>query len=98
MGPKNRILQIISGRLILALILAGAALLLIGAGRLGDSMATRQEEQEAAHSQWRKAAGILLEHQQTAGEQNRALRKLANLHPEILLQTLHTGLRHEDKN
>ena len=50
-----------SYRIIIGLILLGVAALLIGAGRLGDSMMTRQAEQEAAHAQWQTTAEPLLQ-------------------------------------
>ena len=78
-------------RLLIGLILAGTAVLLIGAGRLGDSMITRQAEQEAALAQWQTAAARLLRNQ----ERGKDLRDLAKRHPEYLLQTLQTGMRPE---
>ena len=76
-----------SFRILIGLILFGAAVLLVGAGRLGDSMKTRQAEQEAAHTQWRSAVNQLL--------QENDLKSLARRHPEYILQSLHTGMRPE---
>ena len=76
-----------SFRIIIGLILFGLAVLLIGAGRLCDSMMTRQAEQEAAHAQWQSAAEPLL--------QTTDLKTLAKRHPEYILQSLHTGMRPE---
>ena len=81
--PENRR----SFRIIIGLILFGVAVLLIGAGRLGDSMMTRQAEQEAAHAQWQFAVEPLL--------QENGLKPLARRHPEYILQSLHTGMRPE---
>ena len=79
-----------SFRIIIALILFGLALLLIGAGRLGDSMMSRQAEQEAAHTQWQSAVRHLL--------QEKDQKSLAMRHPEYILQSLHTGMRPETQN
>lgn len=87
-----------SFRLLAGLILAGAALLLIGAGRLGDSMLSRQAEQEAAQTQWRTAAERLLRHQEKERLPGKELRTLAIRHPELVLQALHTGMRPEIRN
>ena len=76
-----------SFRIIIGLILFGVAVLLIGAGRLGDSMMTRQAEQEAAHTQWQSAVRHLL--------QEKDQKSLAMRHPEYILQSLHTGMRPE---
>ena len=76
-----------SFRIIIGLILFGVAVLLIGAGRLGDSMMTRQAEQDAAHTQWQSAAEPLL--------QGKDLKSLARRHPEYILQSLYTGMRPE---
>lgn len=84
--PENRR----SYRIIIGLILFGLAVLLIGAGRLGDSMMTRQAEHDAAHAQWQAAAEPLL--------QTKDLKTLAKRHPEYILQSLHTGMRSETQN
>ena len=79
-----------SYRIVIGLILLGAAVLLIGAGRLGDSMMTRQAEQEAAHAQWQSAVKQLL--------LEKDHKSLAMRHPEYILQSLHTDLRPETRN
>ncbi len=84
--PENRR----SYRIILGLILLGVAALLVGAGRLGDSMMTRQAEQEAARVQWESAVKPLL--------QEKDQKHLAARHPEYILQSLHTGMRPETRN
>ena len=81
-------------RLLIGLILAVTAVLLIGAGRLGDSMITRQAEQEAAQAQWQTAAERLLRNQGTEKD----LQALAKRHPEYLLQTMQTGMRPERRD
>ena len=83
-----------SFQLLIGLILAGTAILLIGAGRLGDSMITRQAEQEAAQAQWQTAAERMLRNQ----EWGKDLRTLAKRHPEYLLQTMQTGMRPERRD
>lgn len=80
-----------SFRIIVGLILFGAVALLIGAGRLGDSMITRQAEQTAAHAQWKSSVEQLL-------NQEKDLRTLATSHPEYILQTLHSGMRPETQD
>ena len=85
-----------SFRILAALILLGVAALLIGAGRLGDSMLTRQAEQEAAHTR-RQATVKQLLHQEKGNPQAEALRSLAVRHPEYILQTLQTGMRPEPR-
>lgn len=91
---ENNIEKQNSFQLLIGLILAGAAILLIGAGRLGDSMITRQAEQEAAKAQWQTAAERMLRDQ----EMGKSLRGLANRHPEYLLETLQTGMRPERRD
>ena len=86
-------------RLFFALMLAMAAVLLIGAGRLGDSMATRQTEQEQMRMQWKNAAETLLHRQTTANSAaSRKLQILADTHPEYILQSLHLNLRAEQND
>ena len=85
-----------SFRLLAALILLGVAALLIGAGRLGDSMMTRQAEQEAARTLWQATVEQLL-HQEKGNPQTRDLCSLAVRHPEYILQTLQTGMRPEPR-
>lgn len=85
-----------SFRLLAALILLGVAALLIGAGRLGDSMMTRQAEQEAAHTRWQATVEQLL-HQEKANPDARELRSLTVRHPEYILQSLQTGMRPEPR-
>ena len=80
-------------RLIFALLLTAATLLLTGASRLGDSMAARQAEQEQTRFQWRNAVRSLLRNQKV----NRELQNLAASHPEYLLQALHNGLQPESQ-
>lgn len=87
-----------SFHLAIGLILAAAAALLLGAGRLGDSMITRQAEQEAAQTEWRTAAERLIQHQEKDRRQENDLRTLAMRHPEYLLQALHTGMHPETEN
>ena len=83
-----------SFQLLIGLILAGTAILLIGAGRLGDSMITRQSEQDAAKAQWQTAAERMLQDQKLGKD----LWILAKLHPEYLLQTMQTGMRPERRD
>ena len=78
-----------SFRILAALILLGVAALLIGAGRLGDSMMTRQAEQEAAHTLWQATVEQLL-HQEKENP-------LTMRHPEYILQSLQTGMRPEPR-
>ena len=85
-----------SFRILAALILLGVAALLIGAGRLGDSMITRQAEQEAAHTRWQATVKQLLP-QEKENPQAKDLRSLAVRHPEYILQTLQTGMRPEPR-
>ena len=85
-----------SFRMLAALILLGVAVLLIGAGRLGDSMLTRQAEQEAAHARWQATVEQLL-HQEKGNPQTQELRSLAVRHPEYILQSLQTGMRPEPR-
>ena len=85
-----------SFRILAALILLGVAALLIGAGRLGDSMITRQAEQEAAHTRWQATVKQLL-HPEKGNPQAKELRSLAVRHPEYILQTLQTGMRPEPR-
>lgn len=85
-----------SFRLLAALILLGVAALLIGAGRLGDSMMTRQAEQEAAHTRWQATVEQLL-HQEKGNPLSKELRSLAVRHPEYILQSLQTGMRPEPR-
>ena len=85
-----------SFRILAALILLGVAALLIGAGRLGDSMITRQAEQEAAHTRWQATVKQLLP-QEKENPQAKDLRSLAMRHPEYILQTLQTGMRPEPR-
>ena len=80
-------------RLMFALLLSAAALLLVGASRLGDSMAARHAEREQILLQWQNATKSLLRNQQ----ENRALQCLAAAHPEYLLQALHNGLQPESQ-
>ena len=82
-------------RLFFALMLAMAAVLLIGAGRLGDSMVSRQTEQDDAHRQWQNAASQVLRRGSAERQQYHELQKLAVEHPEYLLQAIHTGMRPE---
>ena len=83
-------------RLLFTLLLTAAAVLLIGAGRIGDSIATRQAEQEQARSQWQQAARSFL-HQSKDIPDARNLQQLAVRHPEYFLQAAHLGLRPESE-
>lgn len=82
-------------RLFFALILATATLLLMGASRLGDSMTSRQMEQEQTRLHWKTAADHLLRHQTRNHPSGTALRQLFMEHPEYILQAIHSGLRAE---
>ena len=82
-------------RLLFTLFLAAAAVLLLGAGRLGDSLATRQAEQEQARSQWQLAAQSMLRHPSKDLPDSRKLQRLAIRHPEYFLQAAHLGLHPE---
>ena len=95
MNKKNDLGKLFPGRFIFAIILTAAAMLLIGAGRLGDSMVSRQTEQENAHRQWQNAASLVLRSGSAERQQYHELQKLAVKHPEYLLQAIHTGMRPE---
>ena len=82
-------------RLLFTLFLAAAAVLLLGAGRIGDSLATRQAEQEQARSQWQLAVQSMLHHQSKNLPDSRNLQQLAVRHPEYFLQAAHLGLHPE---
>ena len=82
-------------RLLFTLLLAAAAVLLLGAGRIGDSIATRQAEQEQARSQWQLAARSLLHHHAKDLPDSRELQQLAVRYPEYFLQAAHLGLHPE---
>jgi|GEM_PF-3063251 len=82
-------------RLLFTLLLASAAVLLIGASRIGDSIATRQAEQEQARSQWQFAARSLLHHYPQKLPDSREMKQLAVRHPEYFLQAVHLGLHPE---
>ena len=93
MNKKDDFGKLFSSRFIFAISLTAAAMLLIGAGRLGDSMVSRQTEQRNAHRQWQNAARQVLRRGSAERQKYHELQKLAVEHPEYLLQTLHTGMR-----
>ena len=96
MNEKEKIRLSASARLLFAVLLAAAGALLVGASRLGDSMATRQAEQARARDLWHATVRGLLPGRQESGESaDRELRKLAGSHPEYLLQALHQNPRPE---
>ena len=95
MNKKNHLGKLFPGQFIFAIILAAAAMLLIGAGRLGDSMASRQMEKDNAHRQWQKAVSQIIRRGSEEPQKYRELQKLSVEHPEYLLQTIHTGMRPE---
>ena len=95
MNKKDDFGKLFPGQFIFAIILTAAAMLLIGAGRLGDSIASRQAEQGNAHRQWQNAARQVLRRGSAERQQYQELQKLALKHPEFLLQTLHTDMRPE---
>lgn len=79
-----------------AVLLLGAVTLLLGAGRIGDSLASRQAATGKAHDEWRAAVNSLLEFDGSA-EQDRELRKLAASSPELLLKAFHRDLTPEQE-
>ena len=60
MSKKDDLGKLFPGRFIFAIILTAAAMLLLGAGRLGDSMVSRQAEHGNAHRQWQNAVSRVL--------------------------------------
>ncbi len=80
-------------RFLFGCLLAAVTLLLIGASRLGDSMTTRQAEQEQAQREWVQAAEQLLIPQDRSDREEQELRKLAAGRPELFLQVFHQGLQ-----
>ena len=80
-------------RFLFGCLLVAATLLLIGASRLGDSMMTRQAEQEQAQREWTLAAEQLLIPQDRTDDEEHELRKLAARQPELFLQVFHQGLQ-----
>ena len=80
-------------RFLFGCLLIAVTLLLIGASRLGDSMATRQTEQEQARREWTLAAEQLLIPQDRADREEQELRKLAAGKPELFLEVFHQGLQ-----
>lgn len=83
-------------QLAFAVLLLGAGTLLLGAGRIGDSLASRQAEKDKAQDEWRMAANSLLVSDSSA-EQDRELRKLAASNPELLLKAFHRELSPEQE-
>lgn len=84
-------------RLLFSLLLAAAAVLLLGAGRIGDSLATRQAEQERVRLEWQAAVGVMLHPRSKDYPVPKDYRLLSDRHPEYILQTVHLGLRPEKK-
>ena len=80
-------------RFLFGCLLIAVTLLLIGASRLGDSMATRQTEQEQARREWTLAAEQLLIPQDRTDREEQELRKLAAGKPELFLEVFHQGLQ-----
>lgn len=95
MNGKDGYGKLLPGRFIFAIILTAAAMLLIGAGRLGDSMVSRQTEQDNTHRQWQNAASQVIRRGSAERQKFLELQKLAVEHPEYLLQAIHTGMRPE---
>lgn len=95
MNKKDDFGKLFPSRFIFAIVLTAAAMLLIGAGRLGDSMVSRQTEQGNTHRQWQNAASQVLRRGSEERQKYLELQKLAVEHPEYLLQAIHTGMRHE---
>ena len=93
MNKKDDFGKRFPGQFVFAIALTAAAMLLLGAGRLGDSMSSRQAEQSNAHRQWQNAARQVLRMGSAERQKYHELQKLAVEHPEYLLQTLHTGMR-----
>ena len=99
MNEKEKKRQSASTRLLFAILLAAAGALLIGASRLGDSMATRQAEQARARDLWHDTVRNLVPARSGSdGPGDRELRKLAGSHPEYLLQALHQDPRPETQH
>ena len=84
-------------RLLFSLLLAAAAVLLIGAGRIGDSLATRQAEQERARLEWQAAVGVILHPNSKKHPVSGDFRELSVRHPEYILQAAQLGLHPEKK-
>ncbi len=82
-------------QLAFAVLLLGAGTLLLGAGRIGDSLASRQAEKDKAQDEWRTAANSLLVSDSSA--QDKELRKLAASNPELLLKAFHRELSPEQE-
>ena len=93
MNKKDDSGKLFPGQFVFAIALTAAAMLLLGAGRLGDSMSSRQAEQGNARRQWQTAASQVLCTGSAERQKNQEMQKLAVEHPEYLLQTLHTGMR-----
>ena len=93
MSKKDDFGKLFPGQFVFAIVLTAAAMLLLGAGRLGDSMSSRQAEQGNAHRQWQTAARQVLRRGSAEGRKYQELQKLALEHPEYLLQTIHTGMQ-----
>ena len=93
MNRYENFFKLFPGRFVFGLILAAAAILLIGAGRIGDSMASRQAELENAQRQWKDAVRRVFRRDSAEPGKKTAIQKLAEDHPEYLLQAIHTGMR-----
>ena len=82
-------------RILFAVLLAAAALLLLGAGRLGDSMEARQTAREQVRTEWKNTVNHLLPVHNGLNTADSSIRNLAEHHPEYLLQALHRNLQPE---
>ena len=85
-------------RLLFSLLLVAAAALLLGAGRIGDSLATRQAEQERARLEWQAAVGVMLHPNSKNYPISEDFRQLSSRHPEFILQAAQLGLHPEKKH
>jgi len=74
-----------------AAMLVAVSFLLLGAGRLGEGISTRSEENVKAKQEWREAAGKLC----SGGISNERgdWERIVKSHPEILLKAFHSDLK-----
>ena len=74
-----------------AAMLAAVSFLLLGAGRFGETLSSRNEAKTRAEREWREAAGKLCV-AEVPGEK-RAWERVVKSHPEILLRAFHGDLK-----
>ena len=81
-------------RFLFGCLLAAVTLLLVGASRLGDSMATRQTVMDQARTEWINAAKqLLMPLPRQTGRAEHELQQLAAQQPELFLQVFHQELQ-----